>query len=242
MWEEEFNWFQYLWKFLISDGGAPLWRLYQQGGKTAWTSQVSSPPSLKPNNKAATKVMSKVIIVFCQHLMEPYLSMYLLERTLSLDNIQQPSSLVPFYKILRSPSCSLETVSHWDIIPPLLDMAFPQLLLCLDATEANKLDFVLLSQQPFTENHTQNIFCWLQGICFSSCDKWCFSMWHLEYCFIVPEQKSCTTVHTGRQLGFLSQNAAQPSRKSTFPKIHSWSLANEVVYEIGACSSFDDHL
>ena len=119
MWEEEFNWFQYLWKLLISDRGAPLWRLYQQGGKTAWTSQVSSPPSLKPNNKTATKVMSKVIIVFCQHLMEPYLSMYLLERTLSLDNIQQPSSLVPFYKILRSPSCSLETVSHWDIIPPL---------------------------------------------------------------------------------------------------------------------------
>ena len=126
MWEEEFNWFQYLWKFLISDGGAPLWRLYQQGGKTAWTSQVSSPPSLKPNVKAATKVMSKVIIVFCQHLMEPYLSMYLLERTLSLDNIQQPSSLVPCYKILRSPlllsgNCSTLRYyppSPWHGIPP----------------------------------------------------------------------------------------------------------------------------
>ena len=157
MWEEEFNWFQYLWKFLISDGGAPLWRLYQQGGKTAWTSQVSSPPSLKPNNKTATKVMSKVIIVFCQHLMEPYLSMYLLERTLSLDNIQQPSSLVPFYKILRSPSCSLETVSHWDIIPPLLDMAFPQLLLCLDATEAKKLDFFFKSATFHRKSHTKYI-------------------------------------------------------------------------------------
>ena len=84
--------------------------------------------------------MSKVIIVFCQHLMEPYLSMYLLERTLSLDNIQQPSSL--FIKSQDPPPALWKLFRTEILSPSLLDMAFPQLLLCLDATEAKKLDFV----------------------------------------------------------------------------------------------------